>query len=98
VHYITFVGPEIISFGEMVAVITMVVVGGEATLMGPVVGAIVFTLLPEYLRVAAAYRMLIFGGLLLLMVLLMPEGLIPFGRRMLALVPFRPRRSDARGS
>jgi branched-chain amino acid transport system permease protein len=97
-HYVTFVGPEIISFGEMVAVITMVVVGGEGTLVGPLAGAVVFTLLPEYLRVAAAYRMLIFGGLLLLMVLLMPEGIIPFGRRMLALLPSRPRRSDARGS
>jgi hypothetical protein len=43
--------------------LVMVVMGGLGTIAGPFVGALVFTLLPEYLRVASEYRLVFFGAI-----------------------------------
>ena len=50
-HFFQFLGPEILAFDLTIAIVVMVVAGGRATLIGPVLGAIVFTVLPEVLRV-----------------------------------------------
>ena len=76
-HFFQFLGPEILAFDLTIAIVVMVVAGGRATLMGPVLGAIVFTALPEVLRVVQVWRMAIFGLLLMLMMLFMPEGIWP---------------------
>ena len=76
-HFFQFLGPEILAFDLTIAIVVMVVAGGRATLMGPVLGAIVFTVLPEVLRVVQVWRMAIFGLLLMLMMLFMPEGIWP---------------------
>jgi branched-chain amino acid transport system permease protein len=76
-HYVTLISPEIFSFGYMITLLIMVIGGGRYTVSGPVVGAFFFTLLPELLRMVAVYRMLIFGTLLTLVVIFMPEGIVP---------------------
>ena len=76
-HFFQFLGPEILAFDLTIAIVVMVVAGGRATLMGPVLGAIVFTALPEVLRVVQVWRMAIFGLLLMLMMLFMPDGFWP---------------------
>ena len=76
-HFFQFLGPEILAFDLTIAIVAMVVAGGRATLMGPVLGAIVFTVLPEVLRVVQVWRMAIFGLLLMLMMLFMPDGIWP---------------------
>ena len=76
-HFFQFLGPEILAFDLTIAIVVMVVAGGRATLMGPVLGAIVFTVLPEVLRVVQVWRMAIFGLLLMLMMLFMPDGIWP---------------------
>ena len=48
--FFQFVGPEILSFELTVIIIVMVVAGGRATFSGPILGAVIFTLLPELLR------------------------------------------------
>ena len=59
----------------------MVILGGSGTLWGPVAGALVFTGLPELLRVAPEIRSLIYGLLLFVIVLYMPRGMAAwFGR------------------
>ena len=76
--YAGMVSPEMCSFNNiMLYIIMMTVVGGRGTLWGPVVGAFIFTFLPEYLRVADTLRMPIFGLLLIFLVLFIPDGLIP---------------------
>ena len=76
-HFFQFLGPEILSFDLTIAIVVMVIAGGRTTLMGPVLGAIVFTILPEALRMAQVWRMAVFGMLLMVIMLFMPDGIWP---------------------
>lgn len=76
-HFFQFVGPEILAFDLTITIVVMVIAGGRATLAGPVLGAIVFTVLPEVLRTAQSWRMAIYGLLLMLIMLFMPDGILP---------------------
>ncbi len=80
-HYLTFIDPGVFGFSFSEALLIMVILGGSGTLWGPVFGAVVFTLLPELLRVAPEVRSLLYGLLLFFIVLRMPRGLASwFGR------------------
>lgn len=76
-HFFQFVGPEILVFDLTILIVVMVIAGGRATIAGPVFGAILFTILPEVLRAAAEWRMAIYGLLLMLIMLFMPDGILP---------------------
>lgn len=73
-HYQTVVCPSQMDIYIMELLLIMVFVGGRGSRRGVVVAAIVFTVVPEYLRVAAAWRLAVFGGLLLLSVIFVPGG------------------------
>ncbi|MFZ5862046.1 MAG: ABC transporter permease subunit [Nitrospirota bacterium] len=73
-----FVSPESFTFFESVVVLAMVVLGGMCNVWGVAAGAVAIVLLPELLRGAADYRMLVFGAALVAMMAWRPEGL---GRR-----------------
>jgi branched-chain amino acid transport system permease protein len=77
-HYISFVGPEVFGFPFMLSMIIMVLVGGKGTLLGPLLGALLVTLLEEYLREAKELRLSIFGLAVMAVVLFMPRGLMGF--------------------
>jgi len=77
-HYISFVGPEVFRFAFMVSMIIMVLMGGKGTLVGPLVGALIVTLLEEYLREAKELRLSLFGAIVMAIVLFMPRGLMGF--------------------
>lgn len=77
-HYITFVDPTLMSFYYSYTVIIMVIVGGQASIRGMVIGATLFTALPEYLRAAQTLRLPAFGVLLILAIIFMPEGINGF--------------------
>jgi branched-chain amino acid transport system permease protein len=79
-HYITFLSPELFGFQNTVTMAVMVVAGGQGVVLGPAVGALVFTFIPELLRMAAFYRMLLYGVILLLVVMFMPKGLVHYFR------------------
>jgi branched-chain amino acid transport system permease protein len=82
-HYVTFLSPELFGFHNTVTMAVMVVGGGQGTILGPAVGALVFTFVPELLRMAVFYRMLLYGIILLLVVLFMPRGIVFYLRRAL---------------
>jgi branched-chain amino acid transport system permease protein len=63
----------------MVGMLVMVAVGGKGTLSGPVIGAILVTFVPEQLRLVKDFRLSIFGIVLMLSVVLMPNGLVGLG-------------------
>jgi branched-chain amino acid transport system permease protein len=56
--------------------LTMVILGGMGNVLGAIVGAVVLVGLPELFRVAAEYRILIYGVVLLLLVRFRPQGLL----------------------
>jgi branched-chain amino acid transport system permease protein len=74
-HYTGFVSPDLFYFTYTTTMLIMVFLGGKGTIIGPVVGAVLFTILPEALRVAADYRLMIFSLILLLLVVFAPDGL-----------------------
>ena len=55
----------------------MVVFGGMASLVGSVVGAVILTLLPQYLTTFSEYEWVIYGLILMLVMIFMPKGLVP---------------------
>ena len=77
-HYTRFVSPEVFLFSYTVTMVIMVIAGGQGTLAGPVVGALLFTALPEALREAVAWQwqMLAYGVILVLFVFFLPRGLV----------------------
>jgi branched-chain amino acid transport system permease protein len=78
-HYTRFVSPEVFLFTYTVTMVIMVVAGGKGTLAGPIVGAVLFTVLPEVLRAATSWQwqMLLYGVLLVGVLFFMPEGIVP---------------------
>jgi branched-chain amino acid transport system permease protein len=82
-HYTRFVSPEVFLFTYTVTMVIMVVAGGKGTLTGPIVGAVLFTALPEVLREATSWQwqMLLYGILLVVVLFFMPQGIVPSLRR-----------------
>lgn len=78
-HYIRFVSPEVFLFTYTVTMVIMVVAGGKGTLAGPVVGAVLFTVLPEVLREITSWQwqMVLYGVFLILTILFLPKGIVP---------------------
>jgi branched-chain amino acid transport system permease protein len=83
-HYTRFVSPEVFLFTYTVTMVIMVVAGGQGTLVGPVVGALLFTALPEALREAVSWQwqMLAYGVVLVALVFFLPRGIVPGFERM----------------
>jgi branched-chain amino acid transport system permease protein len=76
--YASFVGtlvPDAFIITESFTILAMVIVGGMGTLIGPVWGAILLTLLPEFLREFGDLRFVLYGAALTLVVLFMPGGI-----------------------
>lgn len=74
-HFITFISPSSFGFMQSIMFVTMVVIGGMSDLWGACLGALILTILPEYLHVFHDYEILIFGTILMLIMVLMPKGL-----------------------
>lgn len=74
-HLTFFIGPAEYGFERGIDILTMAVLGGTGGLAGPVVGALVITLLPEFLRSFRNYRLMINGVILVLIVLFLPKGI-----------------------
>ena len=83
-HYTRFVSPEVFLFTYTVTMVIMVVAGGKGTLAGPVVGAVLFTVLPEALRAATSWQwqMLLYGILLVAVLFFVPQGIVPALRQL----------------
>ncbi len=74
-HQQNFISPDSFGFFFSIELVTMVVLGGMASTYGAVFGAILLTFLPELLVVFEDYEMLIFGGILMGVMIFMPQGL-----------------------
>lgn len=71
-----FISPESFPFSQSINFLLMVMIGGVAQPAGPLAGALVVVLLPEALSQLAEYRLLFMGGLLLLVLLIAPRGIV----------------------
>jgi len=71
-----FISPDISSIYVSFNILVLVVVGGSGTIAGPIIGAVVLALLPEFLQAAKEYSMLIYGVILLITIIFFPKGLV----------------------
>lgn len=74
-HLTFFIGPNEFGFDRGVDILTMTILGGIQGLTGPVIGAVIVTLLPEVLRGLQDWRLMANGIILVIMVLFLPRGL-----------------------
>lgn len=78
-----FVAPDSFPFSQSILFLLTVIIGGAGWVFGPVLGAVVSVVLPEMLSGLAEYRLLFFGGLLIVVLWLAPEGIIGSFARLL---------------
>jgi branched-chain amino acid transport system permease protein len=82
-----FTGPEDHTLMVSINVLALVIVGGMGSIPGIILGAFALKGLPEMLRELDIYRLMFFGGLLVVMMILRPEGLWPAARPQLEKQP-----------
>ena len=78
-HYFRIIDPDVFLFQYTVTMVIMVVAGGKGTLAGPVVGGLIFGLLPVALRpvMAPEAQWIVYGGTLIAILFVMPRGIVP---------------------
>ena len=79
-HYSSFIDPHTFSFAESISVLAMVVLGGMGSIRGAILGAVVLSIAPEILRDVSEYRMIIFGLIMMVVMLVRPQGIMGKGR------------------
>lgn len=76
VHHMRFVSPTAFNLNKSILFIIMIMSGGTGNLWGAVFGAVLFTLLPEFLGVFDDYDILMYGLILMVMMIFLPGGII----------------------
>jgi branched-chain amino acid transport system permease protein len=98
-HYLKIIDPDIFLFIYTVTMVIMVITGGKGTLAGPIVGGMIFGFLPVILRpfAAPAVQWILYGGLMIAIVFVLPQGIVPALQRFVANRPARKGGAGARG-
>jgi len=76
-HYVGFVTPNLADFFHSIELVTMVVIGGMASVYGSLVGAVLLTALPQALATFEGWETVAFGSILMLCMIFLPKGLVP---------------------
>lgn len=76
-HYIGMVTPGFADFFHSIELVTMVVVGGMASVWGSLLGAALLTALPQALATFEGWETVIFGAILMLFMIFLPKGIVP---------------------
>jgi branched-chain amino acid transport system permease protein len=80
-HHKQFLSPTGFDFMKSIDIVVMVILGGMGRTAGVIVAAIVLTLLPEFLRGFAEYRMIIYALLIIILMIVRPQGIFNFGKK-----------------
>src|SRR6185436_16319341 len=78
-HFVRIIDPNVFLFIYTVTMVIMVITGGKGTLAGPLVGGLLFGMLPVVLRAFASpeAQWIIYGILMVLIVFFLPRGIVP---------------------
>ena len=92
---LSYTNPNFFLFMESCIVLCIVVLGGVGSIPGIVVAAFVLIAVPEVFRELENYRMLAFGAIMTIMMIIKPEGLIPASRRLSEVMQRKHEESDS---
>jgi len=95
-HFVSYLNPSSFTFLRSIEIVAMVVLGGLGSVTGATLAAIVLTVLPEALRPALAYRMVIYALMLIVLMITRPQGLL--GNREFSWKAVRDRLSRRRAT
>ncbi len=76
VHYVGIIGPRTFGFLYAIYILVYMVTGGAGRFSGPLLGAGLLTLLPEVFRPLKQYQPFVFAGVMMAVILFLPEGLV----------------------
>ena len=76
-HYVGFVTPNLADFFHSIELVTMVVIGGMASVYGSLIGAVLLTALPQALATFEGWEPVAFGAILMVCMIFLPKGLVP---------------------
>lgn len=79
--HVGFVAPEDFNFAHSITYLAMLIVGGEGSVMGAIVGAVLLTFLPEWLRFLGEAYLAFFGLMMLAILIFLPSGIVGITRR-----------------
>ncbi len=98
-HQFGYIEAQYFNVGLSITIVLYVILGGTQTTMGPLIGATVFTLLPELLRESASWRYVAFAAAVIVLMALRPQGLLTRGqlRQLLAWRHPHPAAGEADG-
>ena len=74
--YMYYISPGEFGFMKSIEILNMVVLGGMGSIPGTILGVIILTIAPEFLRVVADYRLLFYGAMLVILMIFRPNGLM----------------------
>lgn len=94
-HMIGFISPDTFVQNTSVIFITMLLFGGSGNLFGPVLGAVIITIIQEGLQSLSDYRMLIYGLFILVIILFQPKGVSGMGEGISRMLGKRGGGADA---
>ena len=89
-HFVKYISPDSFTINESFILLAMLAFGGQGNLIGPVVGAAALILIPEIFRPLQEYRMFVYGGVLIVMMLVRRQGLLGGRSFRLRLTRFDP--------
>lgn len=72
-----FITPDVAGFMHSIEMVTMAVLGGVGSVFGGILGAAILTFLPQLLTVFAEYEQLVLGAVMILVMIFLPQGLLP---------------------
>ncbi len=87
---VQYIDPTSFALGHSLRILLMVVVGGAGYFFGPILGAAVVILMPEFLRFTEGYYLMIYAVLVIVLMIYCPSGLIGLGRKLRDLVRRKP--------
>ncbi|MDR1058728.1 MAG: branched-chain amino acid ABC transporter permease, partial [Treponema sp.] len=74
-HHISFIAPQNFSFDQSILYLGMIILGGMGSIPGSIIGALVLTIIPEMMRGLMEYRLIIYGLVIVIMLIIRPSGL-----------------------
>ncbi len=74
-HFVTYISADQFSVNESFLILTMVAIGGTGSIVGPIIGALILIVVPEVFRFLAQYRTVFYGLLLIVVMVVKPEGI-----------------------
>jgi branched-chain amino acid transport system permease protein len=74
--YTGYIEPSYLSIAQSLDIIAMVLLGGRSSIVGPIVGALILTGLPHVIELSAEIRAMLYGLILILTILVMPNGIV----------------------